>query len=730
MRLLIEDDSPMCDLFSLSGRLRSWGLIGLFWLLPLSVTVAELPSIRFDRLKPLGTSAGQSVEVEIAGSDIEGLQGVLFDHPGIQATPIEGQEKKFTVKVADNVPPGTYEAYLSGRFGISNPRLFAVSAGLQERDCDGKNQQPVEALAVEINSAVNATMSGNADHYFRFTARQKQRITIDCQAQRLFSDLDGTMNLLTSAGRVLASSGDYYAKDPFIDFIAPAEGEYLISLSDLSYRGGAPYRLVISDRPQLEGLFPPVAQIGQPVTFTAIGRNLQPLGGKTSTLEIDRLPLDQLALTVTLPGEAWTRGDYLFHTHPNHHSVVPTAATCTLTGLQFRPDGIEAVFSEQALLLTDLPVQLEAEPNDTTEQAQLITIPAIVAGRFEETQDADWYRFEVPENGPYVFNVYCERIAGRADPYLVIMDDKGRRITELDDFGHRVNAFDGHLRDPNQEVNLSAKTEYRIMVQDVYRRGGPRYQYVLDIRRQSSEFFPSVINRNTQQPAGVTVFKGTANHLDVVVHHHGNSRTPFTITGENLPAGLHVAPTTITNNNRGTVVLWADAEAPEWTGPINLIATAQVDGQTLVRTVRPYTRVSGNTGSAAMRQLMVAIREQGPFHMQIEPAQLEVEQGQTAELELQLQRLWPEFQGKVTVQPLNFPGNFKLGNFDITPDKSAAPLKISVQDNTTPGQYTLTVLGQGQVPFDKNSAAEKKGQTLVSLPALPVTLIVREKPKP
>ncbi|MCA9080157.1 MAG: hypothetical protein KDA58_06335, partial [Planctomycetaceae bacterium] len=111
------------------------------------------------------------------------------------------------------------------------------------------------------------------------------------------------------------------------------------------------------------------------------------------------------------------------------------------------------------------------------------------------------------------------------------------------------------------------------------------------------------------------------------------------------------------------------------------------------------------------------------------PEQIEVIAGQSAEPTLHLTRLWPDFQDKVTIQPLTFPGNFKLGNFDIASDKTSATMKIEVQENTRPGNYTLTVLGQGQVPFNKDSAATDRPKTLVATPSRPVTLVVKEKPK-
>src|SRR5262249_5538690 len=145
------------------------------------------------------------------------------------------------------------------------------------------------------------------------------------------------------------------------------------------------------------------------------------------------------------------------------------------------------------LLICDSPVTFEAEPNDDPAKAQPLTLPAVVSGRFDRERDADWYEFETTEAGPYGFEVYCERIAGRADPYLVVMDEKDNRVGELDDFGMRSNAFDGHLRDPSGTINLGAKKKYRVLVQDRYRRGGARYQYVLTIHRPEPDFYSAAI---------------------------------------------------------------------------------------------------------------------------------------------------------------------------------------------------------------------------------------------
>jgi hypothetical protein len=307
---------------------------------------------------------------------------------------------------------------------------------------------------------------------------------------------------------------------------------------------------------------------------------------------------------------------------------------------------------------------------------------------------------------------------------VVIADERGNRLHEFDDYGHRVNAFDGHLRDPSQEVSLESDRRYRVLVQDRYGRGGARYHYLLEIRPAEADFFPAVIHRSNPEPAGTTLFRGTATWLDVVVHHRGNVRCDVTITAEQLPPGVHLNPTTIVNDIRGTLVLWADADAPDFTGPIRLWATAEHEGRTIRREVRPYSRVRGNAGTSPHRQLMLAVREEGPFDLRIEPSEIEVAAGAAAELTLHLTRRWPQGIGTVSVQPLAFPGTFQLGNFDMAADVTSAPLRITVQSNARPGRYTLSVLGQAQVPFHKDPTSQDRPQTLVSTPSRPVTITV------
>ena len=96
-------------------------------------------------------------------------------------------------------------------------------------------------------------------------AKKGQRIFINCWAWRLDSFLDATLLILSSDGKELAYSGDYYGKDPFIDFTVPADGDYTVKLWDFIYGGGAInfYRLEIGSLPHLDAVLPAAIRAGE-----------------------------------------------------------------------------------------------------------------------------------------------------------------------------------------------------------------------------------------------------------------------------------------------------------------------------------------------------------------------------------------------------------------------------------------------------------------------------------
>lgn len=708
---------------SLQLALSAAVIAALFSLAPLSVARAELPNIRLDIIKPLGAAAGSTVELEVSAADAEDAQQLLFDHPGLKAEFVS--PGKFKVTVAGDVPDGTYDVRLRGRFGVSNPRLFAVSRGLTDVLEKEPNNRPAEAQPVTVNSAIAGTIDGNGQDLFRVTLKQGQRLTLDCQAGKLDSELDASLAVFGPNGAVLASNSDYRGRDPKVDFLCPADGDYLIEAHDLSYRGGYPYRLLISDRPYIENVFPRAAEPGKPVELVALGYNFG-TAGQPSPWKIDDRPLEEFRFTVNAP--AADPLGYRFIDHPTDHTVLPTAATCTLRGWQERVP-LDGAWPPVTLLAADGPVTIEQEPNDAADQARPISLPLTLSGRFDKPRDADWFEFTVAEAGRHEIQVYSERIAGQADPYVTVIDDQNNRIGEIDDFGHRINAFDGHLRDPVGAVELAAGRKYRLMVQDRYGRGGARYQYVLTVRRPKPDFFVAAIHGANPGPAGLNLWQGGAAWLDLVVHREDGYDGPVTIKAEGLPPGMHAADIIIPSDTRAPLVLWTDADCPACTGPIRLLASGTRAGASIAHEVRPYTRVWSNPSlgsSRPTRDLVAAVLDKAPYALQAMPDRATVPVGGKLDLKLSVVRHWPECQAAVRVIGLSLPGGFQFAESEIPAGANEKTCVLEV-GNMRPGDYTLVFLGQAQTPFKKDAAAKEAPNTLVSMPSRPITITVTGK---
>lgn len=711
---------------------------------------AELPEPRFLYLAPLGAAAGSDIEVTVRGADFETIDTLMFDQPGFQAKLIGKPTPAaavFMVSIAPDVPEGTYDVWALGKFGISNPRLFAVSRGLKEVAKKGHVNDPKLAQTAEINSVINATTDAEGD-YYRFEAKKGQRLTFDCFAQRLLilenrgvaAAPEMSLTVLSDDGRTLASNSHYYGNDPFLDYVFSQDGNYSLQVEELKYLSGALYRLIISDRPHIENVFPRAIEPGKPTEVTVLGQNLGP-GSTRSTWQIGGQALEEKRMTVTLAADPAKLAQFSFMEHPTGLSFPMTCSTVGLRGTQIRPDCSGGTLNAvNVLYATTTPIN-EVEPNDSREQAQKLPLPALVNARFDKPGDVDWFSVNVPEGkgGKYTLQVYCERLGGRADPYVVVQDEKGSQVAELDDSGFSQGNTDGRNRDPIGAVDLQAKRSYRIMVKDLHGRGGARCQYVLSLRLAEPDFYcmatsPIITLGGVGHCPGTTIRRGGAAAVVVSAFREGLP-FPVTITATGLPPGLHAAPCILpatSGNNPGEVILWADADAPEWAGEVHLIGTAQVDGKTLIRPVTPCTFASDVGGGRQARSFMVAIRHSSPFSLHVTADKAAVPAGGKVELKAIADRHWPQFKAKITVQPNKLAYSpVPLSAFLIPDQHSDAASTLQIPATTPPGEYTLFFDGVSTVPF-QNDAKEKGKVEEVTLyePSRPVTLIVTRAGEP
>jgi hypothetical protein len=678
---------------------------------------AQLPHARLDRLFPLGGSAGSSVVVTVSGKDLDDLSGLHFDRPGFRAEKVKPNE--FRVFVPADAPAGTVEVRTVGRHGISGARLFAVGRGLTEVLEKEPNNTAATAQKVPLDCAVNGTSDGDGDDFFSFPARKGQRVVLDCQALRLDSTLRAVLVLSDSAGKELARSRPYHQRtDPLLDFVAPADGDYVVGLHDGTYAGGQPYRLVISSRPYVESVFPLAMRPGEERTLTVLGRNLP--GGKpfTGGTVLDSF-LDQVSLGVTAPKEEPANADrfnFLFH---------PTSSSVKMRGWQFFPKELGNALTPVTLAQADAPVTVEREPNDSADSAQEITLPTVVCGRFDRPGDADWYTFSAKAGEAIRVDLLCERLDLPGDPFVLVTDDKGREIAQFDDHGISYNALALYNRDPFGTFNVPATGKYRLLVQERYGKGGPRYQYVLALGKAVPDFYPVAFHETNPDPTSPLVRKGGSAFLEVCLNRR-DFQGPVVVEARDLPPGVSCPPVHVGPGRQfANVVFTADARAKDTEGAFRLEASAVIDGKKVVRHVRAVQRrwaIANISTSRACRQLCLAVRDEAPYGLRL-PGTVRCAAGTTIEVPVALRRAG-DFHGKVQVVGLNLESGFSLPAVDVPEGKSEATARLSVAGNVAPGSYTIVLRGNAQVPFRRDPKAATKTNVRVADPSTPLTLEV------
>jgi hypothetical protein len=681
---------------------------------------AQLPHVRLDRVFPLGGGVGSSLTVTVEGKDLDDLTDLHFDRPGFKAERVKNNE--FRIAIPADAQPGTVEIRTIGKYGISGARLFAVSKGLTEVLEKEPNDTAATAQKVPIDCAINGRSDNDGDDFFRFPARKGQRIVLDCQALRLDSTLRAALVISDAAGKELARSTPYYQRtDPLLDFVAPADGDYLVQLHDATYAGGQPYRLIISTRPHVENVFPLAVQPGESTTLTVLGRNLpgsKPLlGGKVLDQDLEQLSFPFTALKED--ERSHDRFDFFFH---------PGASSAKMRGFQFFPKELPGALTPVTLVHAEAPVTQEREPNDSAEKAQEIKLPTVVCGRFDRPGDADWYTFTAKAGESIRVDLLCERLELPGDPFVLITDDKGREITQFDDHGISYNALALYNRDPFGTFNVPANGRYRLLVQERYRNGGPRYQYVLHLGKATPDLFPVAFHETNPDPTCPLLRRGGSAFLEVCLNRR-DFNDPVVIEAKGLPPGVSCPPVHVGPGRQfANVVFTAAEDAKDWAGAFRLEATAMIDGKRVLREVRAVQRrwpIANISTSRACRESCLAVRSMpAPYNVRL-PETVTAAPGMDVQLKVSLRRA-SDFTGKVQLVGLDLPSGFGLAAVEMPDGKNEVTAKLTVANNVAPGSYTLVLRGDAQVPYQRDAKAAKTN-VRVADPSTPVTVVVTKK---
>jgi hypothetical protein len=454
----------------------------------------ELRRLQEKRQASLRSPSSTNVWTEANQREMADIRNkILKNPPNRQANPAMADTVTIRVTIATNAEPGDREIRLKNPNALSNPMLFCVGQ-LHETskplsrpanpDLDrflerigGKavtEGTPKSETAVSLPATVNGQiMAGGVDRW-KFAALKGQHLVICVAARKLIPYLadavpgwfEATVTLYDTKGHELAYEDRFrFRPDPVLYFEPPKDGEYILEIKDSIFRGREDfvYRITLGELPFITSIFPLGGPCGEQTTVDLKGWNLP-----TNRITLDCRDKEPGQCEVTV------RGD----------------------------DG--RISNRVPFALDSLPECLEQEPNDTTNDAQRVSLPVIINGRIDHPGDADVFRFEGRAGQQVVAEVLARRLDSPLDSVLSLTDLTGKQLAFNDDFEDKASGLETHHADSYLTLKLPADGVYYLQIRDTQHQGGPEYGYRLRLSAPRPDFALRVTPSSLNPRAGLS----------------------------------------------------------------------------------------------------------------------------------------------------------------------------------------------------------------------------------
>lgn len=185
-------------------------------------------------------------------------------------------------------------------FSAPSPNWITLNPLPYTNEIEPNNSPNDAPLSHPVPCAFHGIIQENADvDWFRFSAKKGQSIVFKTQALMLRSSLDPMINLHDGQGKFLLHNDDQGSLDSVISWDCPADGEYLIRITDKLQKGQPDftYRIEATLRaPKISATLPVVERVqSQKWKMLPIPRNNRYASVVNFTRENNNSPLQLLA---------------------------------------------------------------------------------------------------------------------------------------------------------------------------------------------------------------------------------------------------------------------------------------------------------------------------------------------------------------------------------------------------------------------------------------------------
>lgn len=503
-----------------------------------------------------GITIGQPTTIVIDGADL------LPDPQLVLPVKIASQTVKpnataahieLDVTIDPSAASGIYLLRLASGKGISSPLAVGV---------DKLPQIPFAPQIASLPVAMHGSLAGPQVLKTSFTGTKGTKIVIDCEAQRLGSNLKPVVRLYNERGTQLAWSPptNSIGGDARCDFVLPEDGTYHVEVHDQLYRAGMPafFRLKVGALQFADIAFPLAVPAASKTPISFIGTNL------TGTAEQD-------SLSSIYPGE----------------QVASLPAADQFTGAAPR------------VIVSDHPEHKETPPPAGQLQT-LGTAPVGVSGTIAVPGEEDKYLLDVTPGQNLRFNVVSHRIGTLLDGVLSIRNEQGGQLATNDD--------QPNTSDPGLDFAVPAGvTKLQIAIADMQKKGGADFVYrieVTDLNRPDFDLSVDAVSLNI--PAGATQVVP----VEIERRKYGGA---IELSVNGLPSEVKVEGTMVSPGAEIALLSFTAPVGFKSAGVLRIIGKATESPIPLVRVARTEDVVGGKYQPQFLDEIGLSVAEPAPF---------------------------------------------------------------------------------------------------------------------
>lgn len=489
-------------------------------------------------LFPTGAQRATSVNVQVLGANLDGIDRVETDCKGLQTRVLSSSYLAAYVQftVTSEAAAGQCRVRLFSSIGVSNLQVFRIGELPEQGELE-PNDSPESAQHLKVPSVVDGRLYPDEDvDFYSIDAKAGEQITAEIFAARNGSGLNSEMYLLDVSGKRIAVGINEEGPDPVIRYRFQSDGEYRLAIRgtygvlNISFPTGHP---AYSYQLRITGSVPRL-QVVRPFSVTA-----------------------EQTSAIRMSGDGLSSVDSLFFSDSQLKAAI----------VERSPDEIVAKVSASAdsvgihkmwavagpirsasvnLLVTAKPDRTIAEPHHSIERAVELTLADAVAGQISHPGDLDFYAFKAPEESLYVWELQAGEFPSLLDPKVELLDEAGGVIQ---------SATGGPDSDLKIERKLKQGEKVNISVaQSVLNYSGAGYNYRLLVRKARPTF---TISPGARQPAPkqlsgndrVYLARGAEFALPLKIQwQEGFDATdaPIRVEAEGLPEGITAVPLEVT----------------------------------------------------------------------------------------------------------------------------------------------------------------------------------------